>query len=213
MCLMRRDIMLRSIRSPGWSGGKPQTRATVLCGWPTRSTDSCTLPAGVEVLLHSIADRGARLTPALLLVSLLTGASVEGACSKSSSPSSADPPGGPYIGTWIGAVTSDVIGRGTATIVLDGGFKTPSVIQVTGHWSFEFADPTFNANGTVTAGGLPDRTVFVLVFSPSLVPCPAEPNGVSERTRAASLTFTPDRMQGSYVAGGCPGGTMDLVRR
>jgi len=171
----------------------------------------------MEVLLHSLVERGieraVQLRDVVLLASLLTLVGLESSCSRSSSPSAPDPPGGPYIGTWAGPITSAVIGRGNATVVFDSGFKTPSVIQVTGHWSFEFPDTKFNASGTVSAGWLPGRTVVVLVFSPSLVPCPADPNGVSEQTRAASLTFAPDRMQGSYIAGGCPGGTMDLTRK
>jgi hypothetical protein len=110
-------------------------------------------------------------------------------------------------------VTSDVIGAGNATIVFDSGFKSPSVIQVTGHWSLAFSDARFSASGTITGIQLPDQPLFVVIFSASVVPCPGETNGVSERTRSASLTLTANRMQGSYIAGGCPGGTMDLARK
>jgi hypothetical protein len=110
-------------------------------------------------------------------------------------------------------LTSDVIGSGTATVVLDGGLKTPNGPLLSGRWSVVFDDLRFSASGTVTGGWLPDGTVFVLLFSPSLVPCPGEPDGVSDRTRAASLTLTSNRMQGSYIAGGCPGGTLDLTRK
>ena len=133
-------------------------------------------------------------------------------CSKSANPSSPDQPQEPYLGTWSGTVTSDVIGSGSGTVVLDGGIKAPGGLLLTGHWSFAFNDSRFNASGTLSGGWLPDRTVFVLLFSPSVVPCPAEPGGVSERTRGASLALTANRMQGSYIAGGCPGGMMDLRR-
>ena len=134
-------------------------------------------------------------------------------CSRSPNPSVPDESQGPYLGTWTGTITSDVIGSGSGTVVLDGGIKASSGPLLNGHWNFVFNDSRFNASGTVSGGWLPDRTVFVLLFSRSLVPCPAEPGGTSERTRSASLTLTADRMQGGYIAGGCPGGTMDLTRR
>ena len=146
---------------------------------------------------------------ALLLVLAL----VVMSCSKSANPSEPDDSQGPYLGTWSGTITSDVIGPGNGTVVLDGGIKVPSGPLLTGRWNFVFSDSKFNASGTVSGGWLPDRSVFVLLFSRSLVPCPAESDGTSERTRSASLTFTADRMQGSYIAGGCPGGMMDLTRK
>lgn len=135
------------------------------------------------------------------------------ACSRASNPTTPDDSQGAYLGTWTGAVTSDVIGVGNGTVVLDGGIKAPSGSLLTGHWSFVFSDSRFTASGTVSGGWLPDGTVFVLLFSRSIVPCPAEVGGVSERTRSASLTLTANRMQGNYIAGGCPGGMMDLTRK
>jgi hypothetical protein len=148
-----------------------------------------------------------------ILASLMTLVALGAACSKSSTPSNPDPPGGPYIGTWSGSITSDVIGRGTATVVFDGGFKTPSVIQVTGHWSCEFADARFNATGTVSGSSLPDGNLFVMAFSGATVPCPAARDGIDFKGRSASVTLTGNRMQGSYIANGCPGGTIDLTRK
>jgi hypothetical protein len=146
-------------------------------------------------------------------VCLLALAVVVVGCSKSANPSAPDQSEGPYLGTWSGIVTSDVIGPGAGTVILDGGLKAPGGPLLSGQWHFVFSDARFNASGTVTGGWLPDRTAFVLLFSRSVVPCPAEPDGVSERTRSASLTLTADRMQGSYIAGGCPGGMMDLTRK
>jgi hypothetical protein len=117
------------------------------------------------------------------------------------------------MGTWTGTVTSDVIGIGSGTVSFDSGIKTSSGPILFGHWSFTFADARFNASGTVTAGSAPDTGAFVLLFSGALVPCPAEPGGVGEHSRSASLTFTSSRMYGSYIAAACPGGTMDLMRK
>ena len=151
--------------------------------------------------------RGVNRRVVLLILAL-----VVVSCSKSN-PSAPDQSQEPYLGTWSGTITSDVIGPGNGTVVLDGGIKVPSGPLLSGHWNFVFNDSRFNANGTVSGGWLPDRTVFVLLFSRSLVPCPAEPEGTSERTRSASLTLTANRMQGNYIAGGCPGGMMDLTRK
>ena len=166
----------------------------------------------MEVLLRSIDEnyrrrrvKGPVILP-ILAVAVMS-------CSRSPNPSVPDESQGPYLGTWTGTITSDVIGGGSGTVVLDGGIKASSGPLLNGHWNFVFNDSRFNASGTVSGGWLPDRTVFVLLFSRSLVPCPAEPGGTSERTRSASLTLTADRMQGGYIAGGCPGGTMDLTRR
>jgi len=134
-------------------------------------------------------------------------------CSKSGNPSAPEPIQETYIGTWTGTITSDVIGSGSGTVTFDSGMKTSSGPILFGRWSFTFADVRFNASGTVSAGLAPDTGAFVLLFSGALVPCPAEPGGVGEHSRAASLTFTPSRMYGSYIAAACPGGTMDLMRK
>ena len=162
--------------------------------------------------MRSIGENQSRRRGTGQLLMLLLALVVEG-CSKSSNPSAPDQSAGPYIGSWSGMLTSDVIGSGTATVVLDDGIKTSSGPLLSGRWNFVFNDSRFNSSGTVTGGWLPDGTVFVLLFSRSLVPCPGEPDGVSDRTRAASLTFTGNRMVGSYIAGGCPGGLMDLTRK
>ena len=171
---------------------------------------SSTWPAATEVSLRSIGENYRR-RPGRVCLFVLAAAVVS--CSKSANPSMPDQSQASYLGTWSGTVTSDVVGPGTGTVILDGGLKAPGGPLLSGRWSFVFSDSRFNAGGTVTGGWLPDRTVFVLLFSRSVVPCPAEPDGVSERTRSASLTFTADRMQGSYIAGGCPGGMMDLTRK
>jgi hypothetical protein len=115
-----------------------------------------------------------------------------------------------YLGTWTGTVTSDTIGAGTATVVLDTGLKSAAATQVGGHWSFGFADSRYSASGTVSGGPLPDRSALVLLFSASLVPCPSETTGAATKGRTATLNVAADRMEGSYIANGCPGGTIVL---
>jgi hypothetical protein len=175
--------------------------------------DSSTWQVGTEGSLHSTVERARTRTNAALVMLFATLISGGAACSKTPSPSAPDPPDGPYIGTWTGTVTSEVIGRGNATIVFDGGFKTPSVIQATGRWSFEFLDARFSATGTVSGSSLTNGNLFVLAFSSAKVPCPETKDGADVRGRSASVTLTGNRMQGSYIANGCPGGAIDLTRK
>lgn len=174
--------------------------------------DSFTWRVDTEVSLR-LTGEDQRPRTFLGRVLLFTLAVVAGSCSDSASPSVPAPIQDPYIGTWTGTVTSDVIGSGSGTVTLDSGIKTSSGPILFGRWSFTFTDARFNATGTVTAGWAPDTGVFVLLFSGSLVPCPVEPGGVGEHSRSASLTFTPGRMYGSYIAAACPGGTIDLTRK
>lgn len=175
--------------------------------------DLCTLAARVEDSLHSIDDRSRRGAVTALRRIVLSAGITVAACSTTSGPSEPGDSQGPYLGTWTGTVASTVIGTGSATIVFDGGIKSPRAIQVNGRWSFVFADSRFSASGTVTGIQLPENTFFQLIFSSSTVPCPAEPDGVAQRGRSASLTLTANRMEGSYMDNGCPGGTIDLTRK
>jgi hypothetical protein len=165
----------------------------------------------LNVMRMNVKRRSASIEVSIV-ASMLTLLALGAACSNTSTPSNPDPPGS-YIGTWSGSITSDVIGRGTATVVFDDGFKTSSVIQVTGHWSFEFADVRFNATGSVSGSSLPDASLFVMAFSGATVPCPAARDGVDFKGRSASVTLAGNRMQGSYIANGCPGGTIDLTKK
>src|SRR6478609_9748718 len=173
--------------------------------------DSSTWRVGMEASLRS-TGRHVRRRAFSGQALVLTLAIVAASCSKSGNPSAPEAIPDIYMGTWTGTVTSDVIGIGSGSVTFDSGIKTPSSPILFGHWSFTFADARFNASGTVTAGSAPDSGVFVLLFSGALVPCPAEPGGVGEHSRSASLTFTPSRMYGSYIAAACPGGTIDLKR-
>jgi hypothetical protein len=175
--------------------------------------DAYIWPAATEGSLQSIADSLKRRVAVARRAWWLPVAIVAVACSTSSPPSTPDPFDGPYLGTWTGTVTSSVIGAGTATVVLDSGLKFPSLVQVTGSWAFTFADSRFSASGTVTGTQLRNDPLFVLLFSSSTVPCPSERDGTAQRGRSASLTLGSNRMQGSYMDNGCPGGSLDLVRK
>src|SRR5689334_23334839 len=173
--------------------------------------DSSTWPVDAEDSLRSTGKRQWRRA-FIGHVLVFTVGIIAASCSKSGNPAEPDPIQ-IYMGTWTGTVTSDVIGIGSGTVSFDSGIKTSTGPILFGHWSFTFPDARFNASGTVTAGSVPDTGAFVLLFSGALVPCPAEPGGVGEHSRSASLTFTSSRMYGSYIAAACPGGTMDLMRK
>jgi hypothetical protein len=174
--------------------------------------DSSTWRVDTEGSLRLIAERQATETSAGLAMLLVTLISAGAGCSKTPNPSAPDPSRSPYIGKWTGVVTSELIGHGDATIVFDAGFKTPAVIQVTGHWNFEFADQRFSATGTVSGSSLTNADLFVLAFSSATVPCPGANDGTDVKGRSATVTVTGNRMQGTYIANGCPGGTIDLTR-
>ena len=175
--------------------------------------DASIWPAAAEDSLQSIADRLKRRAAAARRAWWLSVAIAAVGCSASPTPSTPDPFDGPYIGTWTGTVNSSVIGAGMATVVFDSGVKLPGLVQVTGHWTFTFPESRFSASGTVTGTQLQNDPAFVLLFSSSTVPCPSEPDGTALRGRSGSLTLGSNRMQGSYMDNGCPGGTLDLVRK
>ena len=153
------------------------------------------------------ASSGVRfLTVALALTGVLIG------CAKTSSPTAPDRQPN-FLGTWVGSIASDVLGTGGATIVLDFQVGPRALQLMSGNWSFTFPDPVFSSKGIVSTSLDTTGTKLVLIFDRGAVPCPGEPSGVAQRTIAANLTFTDTRMHGSYIVGGCPGGTLDLARK
>lgn len=157
--------------------------------------------------------RGSRLAIWWLAV-VATCAAV--ACRTASSPGA---PGGAfegespsYVGVWSGTIASIAGGPGTIELRFDSQRNTPGSPLVTGRGSVSFTDPRFSVTTGVVGAVTPDG-VFGVTFDRHVVPCPDEPGGVSERGMFASLTVTGNRMRGSYIAGSCPGGTIELTRQ
>jgi hypothetical protein len=171
--------------------------------WQATGEDS------LQSLAECVNARVASAARGVVLAMTLVGVG----CSSSSTPPTPDPSGDGFIGIWSGTVRSSVIGAGTATIVFDSGLKSPMLVQVTGQWTFVFPDSRFNASGTATGTQLRNDPLFVVLFSRSLVPCPDAPGGTDERGRSASLIVSGNRMSGGYMDNGCPGGSLDLVRK
>jgi hypothetical protein len=132
-------------------------------------------------------------------------------CSKAARPSEPDPSHGALLGTWTGNISGEAIGTGSAAIVLAVQIESPSATLVSGTWSFVFPNPMFSGTGTVS-GELSAGTLGLL-FSRPVAPCPGEPGDVAQRTAVASLKVSGNRMQGYFGVVGCPGGTLDLVRK
>ena len=109
-------------------------------------------------------------------------------------------------------MVSDLWGPGAIVVVFDSEAGLNSFPLLSGTWSLSFADAAFSARGLVTANFNAERTILVLFFDRGPVPCPAEPGGLAQRGIVASMTVSQTRMHGTYVAGGCPGGSMDLRR-
>jgi hypothetical protein len=145
---------------------------------------------------------------------LLALGAVASSCSNKDqrSPASPDPSPRSFVGTWTGTITSQVVGQGAAIVVLSGQVESPATPLLSGTWSFVFPSGAFSGMGSVSGGLTADRTLLGLFFSRPVVPCPGEPGGAAEKTIAAILTVVGDRMQGDYIVGGCPGGTLDLIR-
>lgn len=140
-------------------------------------------------------------------------AAILAGCSKPSGPSEPDSRTGGFLGTWSGTVTSTAIGTGAATIVLDSQIGPDAFPLLTGSWRFVFSNPMFDATGTVSGNLNASGTILGLFFSRAAVPCPDEPGGVAQKAILATLTFSNNGMRGDYIVGGCPGGTLDLVRK
>ena len=133
------------------------------------------------------------------------------ACAKDG-PTIPSPVSGSYVGTWSGAIVSAAIGEGSLVLVLTSQLGPPNTPLVNGHWTSTFVDSRFSTSGKVVASIAPDGTVGV-VFDRNTVPCPQEASGAAQQTMFASMTVTGQRMTGSYIAGICPGGTMELMKQ
>jgi len=161
------------------------------------------LPFNVNRIKGQRLFRGCRLAIAVIGLT---------ACTKSSTPASPDHAGS-LIGTWTGTILSAAIGAGTATMVVDFQIPTPTVPLFSGTFALVFPDQTFNAKGAMSGNVDPGGTSVTLLFDRSTVPCPVEPGGSSQKVVAANATLTNNRMRGEYIVGGCPGGTLDLMRQ
>ena len=120
---------------------------------------------------------------------------------------------GPFLGTWSGTISSDAIGVGRATVVMDHQIGDPSFPLLSGTWALSFSDDRFSTRGPMVANLNPERTILGLTFDRQTVPCPSAPGGTAERTLFVSMTVNGERMRGPYIIAGCPGGSMDLVRK
>ena len=154
---------------------------------------------------------GVRLSVMLVLIGAVLGGL--SACGRGT-PSGPDASAGAgFLGTWTGTVVSAAIGKGGATLVLDSEIAANTTRLLTGRWTFAFANPTFDSQGTVSANVDASGAGLVVFFDRGTVPCPGEPGRVAQQTIVARVSQTGNRLHGDYIAGACPGGTLDVARR
>lgn len=120
---------------------------------------------------------------------------------------------GPFLGTWSGTIISGAIGAGLVTVVMDTQIGDASFPLLSGTWALSFSEARFSTHGPLVANLNPEKTILGITFDRNTVPCPSAPDGAAERTLFVSMSVSGDRMRGPYIAGGCPGGSMDLVRK
>ncbi len=144
---------------------------------------------------------------------LALGALVLPSCSEKPDGSFMPDPSSPYLGTWTGTIISELLGPGTIDMVIDSQIGSASFPLLSGTWSLSFPDAAFSARGVMTANLNAERTMLVLFFDRGPVPCPGEPGGGAQKGMLASMTVSRSRMHGTYLAGSCPGGSMDLSRQ
>ena len=116
-------------------------------------------------------------------------------------------PGGPFNGTWSGAIADGAAGAGTARLVL-----TQSGAGVSGTFTTSFADGAFDRAGSVS--GTASSTAASLALTPGT---PVVCSGFSlTGTMAGTVTVSGTRMTGTYAVLACSGavnGTLDLARQ
>lgn len=112
----------------------------------------------------------------------------------------------PLNGTWIGSVTADDGGTGTATVVL-----MQTGVGVTGTFSIAAPGSPLLASGT--AGGTVSGASIALFLTPS-TPLACSSTLTLSGTIGAMLSIGPGRLSGRYLVTTCSGaqsGSVDLV--
>ncbi|MEO7190146.1 MAG: hypothetical protein ABI051_03750 [Vicinamibacterales bacterium] len=121
---------------------------------------------------------------------------------------SPEAPGGPFEGTWSGAIQDSAAGSGTARLTL-----SQQGAGVSGTFSTTFADVGANRTGTVsaTASGT-TASVFLTPGSPTV----CSPALTLSGTMGGTLVLVGNKLGGSYSVLLCAGGaagSVDLVRQ
>ena len=117
-------------------------------------------------------------------------------------------PGGPFLGTWAGAIVDSAAGAGTARLVL-----TQSGAGVSGTFTTTFPTSSFDRAGSVsgTATGATAST-FLTPSAPTVCGSGASLSG----TMGATVSIAGTKLTGGYSVLLCTGagsGTLDLTRQ
>ncbi len=124
-------------------------------------------------------------------------------------------PTSPLVGTWKGTISSAVIATGSLTVTFDLQAGTAEFPLLAGSYEAVFPDAAFSAKGNLSAGlDRPGGTNLGMFFDSAPVPCPGQVNGAAQVARTAVVTLLSNsRARGDYLAGSCPGGTIDLTKQ
>jgi len=123
-------------------------------------------------------------------------------------------PSSPLLGTWKGTISSAVIATGSLAVTFDLQAGTAEFPLLAGSYEAVFPDAAFNAKGTLSAGlDRPGGTNLGMFFDSAPVPCPGRVNGAAQVARTAVVALANSRAHGDYLAGSCPGGTIDLTKQ
>ena len=158
------------------------------------------------------ADRGPRRTAQYLARVSVFGLCAIGVACSSRSPTTPGQNSRNVAGTWSGTIASAAIGQGSLVLSLTSQIEAPDTPLINGHWKLTFADSRFSTGGRVVAAFAPSGILGV-IFDRNTVPCPQEVSGAALQTMFASMMVIGDRMTGTYIAGSCPGGTMEMTKQ
>ena len=164
------------------------------------------------------ADSGRRPVAAACLAIVI--ASFAAACSSTTPTGTGSPsnpqigPTSPLVGTWKGTISSAVIATGSLTVTFNLQAGTAEFPLLAGSYEVVFPDAAFSARGNLSAGlDRPGGTNLGMFFDSAAVPCPGQVNGTAQVARTAVVTLSNSRARGDYLAGSCPGGTIDLAKQ
>lgn len=163
------------------------------------------------------ADSGRRPVAAACLAIAIA---IFAACSSTTPTGTGSPsnpqigPTSPLVGTWKGTISSAAIATGSLTVTFNLQAGTAEFPLLAGSYEVVFPDAAFSTKGNLSAGlDRPGGTNLGMFFDSAPVPCPGQVNGTAQVARTAVVTLSGSRARGDYLAGSCPGGTIDLAKQ
>lgn len=119
----------------------------------------------------------------------------------------------PYLGTWSGSIAFDAIGSGAIVVDLSTqiGGNASGLLSGT-YRRTRIPQGEAEIRGLVAGSGGREGRGLMLTFESGAVPCPVLSSGTAERAIVAQLELSAGQLRGTFIAGECSGGTMELRR-